>query len=265
MPVVILCGGKGLRMRDYSDNVPKALVPIGGWPILLHVMKIYAHYGFKKFILCLGYKGDVIKEYFMNYEWKSGNFLLYNENSQRKVKYEKELENFEVNFVDTGLETESGARIKKIEKYIDTEDFLANYTDGLSDVNISDLYTFHKKMGKIATVTGVHQMSNFGIIEEENGIVQSFKQKPALPGWVNGGFFVFNRKIFDYLNENSNLEEETLIKLAEEKQLAIYKHEKFWTCMDTHKDVHRLNELWEKHTMPNTGFKGLPPWKVWND
>src|SRR5690242_8328288 len=107
IPVVILCGGKGLRMRDYSDNIPKALVPIGGWPILLHVMKIYAHYGFRKFILCLGYKGDMIKEYFMNYEWKSGNFLLYNENSQRKIQYEKELENFEINFVDTGLETES--------------------------------------------------------------------------------------------------------------------------------------------------------------
>lgn len=266
LPVVILCGGKGLRLREHTEVMPKALVPIGDMPVLLHVMKIYAHYGFNRFILALGYKGDMIKEFFMNYPWKSRNFKLSTMReglATPELVDAKDLEEFDITFVNTGLETPTGGRVKKIEKYIDTENFFLTYCDGLADIDIQKLYNFHTQMGKIATLTGVHPMSPFGILEIENGLATSFKEKPMLPGLVNGGFFVFNKRIFDYLDEKSILEEEPLRKLTNEGQLAVFNHESFWVCMDTYKDYERLNALWETGVMPHIGLKAKPPWKIW--
>jgi len=262
-PVVILAGGKGMRMREYTDTIPKALVPIGPYPIVLHVMKIFSTFRYKRFILCLGYKLDAIKEYFMHYDWMTQDFTLKMGSTRTKEVTNRSLSflDFEITFADTGLDTPTGGRVKKIQKYVETDDFMVAYSDGLSDIDISELVRFHKKMGKIGTVAAVHAMSPFGIIEvDEKGNAVSFKEKPVLPGYVNGGFLVFKRDFFDYLDENSVLEEEPLRRLVTEGQLAGYRHEGFWACMDTFKDWERLNMLWEKGYMPHVGFRGKPPW-----
>ncbi len=270
IPVVILCGGKGFRLREYTDVIPKPLVTIGDIPVVIHVMKIFAYYGFTKFILALGYKGEMIKEYFADYSWKNKDFklnILSNDNSKHNVEILEalDLENFEITFADTGTETQTGGRIKKIEKYITEENFFMTYCDNLSDVNLQNFLEFHKRNGRIASVVGVHPMSSFGVIEVENGLATSFKEKPALPGVVSGGIFIFNRKIFDYLDENSILEEDPLRKLTDEKQLAVLLHEDFWACMDTFKDVDRLNTLWQSGYLPPSNVKlGKPPCKVWD-
>ncbi len=264
MPVVILAGGQGTRMRDFSARIPKALVPIGKMAVIEHVMRIYAHYGFNDFIIALGYLGDSIRQYFER-ENNENRFTMRIEDAI--LEYAPlEKEKFHIEFVDTGLETESGGRIKRLENAIRSEAFFMTYCDGVSDVNIKKLLSFHNKKGKIATLTAVHAMNPFGVVTISNGIVKSFKEKPALPGYINGGFFVFNKEIFDYLHENSTLEREPLQKLADEKQLAAYKHEGFWACMDTHKDVTRLNKIWETGIFPDTGINfGKAPWRVWED
>ena len=248
VPVVILAGGLGLRMRDYSNKIPKALVPIGRMAVIIHVMKIYKHYGHNNFIVLGGYMSDQIDRYLGSYN-----------------KSLRGRDRLDYRVVNTGLETQTGGRIKKIEKEIDGEDFFATYCDGLSDVNIGGLYRFHKKMGKVATMTVVHPMSPFGIVGLRNGLIKSFKEKPVLPGLINGGFFVFNRRIFGYLEEKSVLEEEVMKELTEDGELAGYEHKGFWTCMDTFKDVDRLNKLWTTGHMPNMDVKvGKIPWKVWS-
>ena len=262
-PVVILAGGKGMRLREYTDTLPKALVPIGPYPVILHVMKIYAAYGYRNFILCLGYRGDLIKEYFMNHEWMTHDFTLKMGPSKKKEVQERENDHldYEITFAETGMDTPTGGRVKKIEKYIESENFHVTYCDGVADIDISRLADHHKRMGKIGTVTAVHAMSPFGIIEvDDRGAATSFKEKPALPGYINGGFLVFKKQFFNYLTEDSILEETPLRILTSENQLAAYRLEKFWACMDTFKDVERLNTLWEKGYMPNTGYKGKPPW-----
>ena len=248
MAVVILAGGLGLRMRDYSTRIPKALVPIGGMAIITHVMKIYSHYGYNRFIICAGYKTKQIKEYLEN-------------------RNDKDTKNkFDITIIDTGLNTPTGGRIKAIEKYIETEDFFTTYCDGVSDLDISKLYKFHKKMGKIITLTAIHPTSPFGIIEVKSGIVKSFKEKPMLPGLINGGFFVFNKKIFGKLSEESILEEEVISEIVEKEEVAAYVHNGFWSCMDTFKDVVRLNTLWREGYMPNSGITlRKAPWKIWID
>jgi len=264
IPVVILCGGMGTRLREQTEYIPKALVPIGSMPILLHVMKIYAHYGFTKFILCLGYKGDSIKQYFMNYELMSRDVKLRPDGKAEIIGPPSGLHTWEITFADTGLKTETGARIKKVERYVESENFFATYCDGLADVELRLLLGYHISMNKVGTLTAVHPMSPFGILEEKNGIAISFKEKPVLPGLINGGFFVFNRRFFDYLDDNSILEEEPLRRLAAERELAVYRHEGFWACMDTFKDFERLNELWETGYVPHVGLRlNKPPWKVW--
>lgn len=246
IPVVILCGGQGMRLRELTETVPKPLVPVGDMPLVLHLMKIYAHYGFKKFILLLGYKGEQIKNYFTSAEFKANN------------------PDFDVSFVDTGENTQTGGRIKRAEKEINSQTFFANYCDGLSDINLHALLEHHKKMGRIATLTGVHPMSRFGIIEIDSGLAKSFKEKPRLEGIVNGGYFVFNQRIFDYLDENSVLEEEPLKKLAEEGQLAVFEHNGFWACLDTYKEYEMFNDAWKTGEMTHTGVKfSKPPWKIW--
>ena len=262
-PVIILAGGKGMRMREYSDTLPKALVPIGPYPVILHVMKIYAAYGYRNFILCLGFRGDVIKEYFMNYEWMTHDFTLKMGPSHKKEV--KDLEDnhldFEITFAETGLDTPTGGRVKKIEKYVQTDNFHVTYCDGLADIDISQLYDFHRSKGRVGTITAVHAMTTFGLIEvDDQGNATSFKEKPALPGYINGGFLVFKKDFFDYLTEDSVLEEEPLKTLVVKNQLAAYRLESFWACMDTFKDVERLNTLWEKEYMPHTGYRGKPPW-----
>ncbi len=264
IPVIILCGGKGFRLREFTEVMPKALVPIGNMPILMHVMKIYAHQGFRKFILCLGYKGEAIKQYFINHDWMSNDFLLKMGASKEIKHLSNNLHEFEIIFADTGLDTNTGERIKKIEKYIDTENFMVTYCDGVSNINLTALWNFHIKMGRIATLTGVQPITSFGFVETENGIAKSFREKPTLPGLVNGGFFVFNKRIFDFLNENSILENEPLRTLASTGQLAVYEHKDFWACMDTFKDVERLNGIWETGYMPLGYYQfKKAPWKIW--
>ncbi|MEW6036205.1 MAG: sugar phosphate nucleotidyltransferase [Candidatus Micrarchaeota archaeon] len=239
IPVVILAGGKGMRMRDYSENIPKALVQIGPYPVILHVMKIYAKYGVRKFILSLGYKSEMIREFF-------------DKNPQ---------EGMDVECVDTGLETQTGGRVKLAANHIDAEDFFVTYCDGLSDISIGDLYSFHKKHSKIGTMSAVHPMSPFGMVEiNGGGLVESFREKPFLKDYINGGFFVFSRRFLDYVAPEDVLEEAPMRKLVQEKQLAAYRHEGFWTCMDTFKDVDRLNSLWYGGEMTHMGYKGKVPW-----
>jgi glucose-1-phosphate cytidylyltransferase len=251
--VVILAGGKGTRLREETAYKPKCLVEIGGKPILWHIMKIYSFFGFNNFVICLGYKGNMVRDYFQNY-------CLYNNDTTIKVA-EKEIqfenhvsEKWNVTLAETGEETNTGGRIKKIEKYVDTDYFLATYGDGVADINISKLISFHIENHKIATLTGLHPTSRFGILEiDDNGTVTYFKEKPTLKEWVSGGFFVFNKKIFNFLDENCILEREPFEELVKEKQLNVYKHEGFWGSMDTYKDVEYLNEIWQKQKR----------WKLW--
>lgn len=248
--VVILCGGFGTRLREESEFKPKPLVMIGTRPILWHIMKHYSHFGHKDFILCTGYKGHMLKEFFLNFDWMIHDFTL-NTRTNKKVMHEDScLEEWNITFADTGLSTPTGGRVKKIEKYIDDEDFFLTYGDGLSNVDINRLHSFHKKKGRNATLTAVHPASPFGILDIRDGMALNFKEKPRLKGLINGGFFVFNQEIFDYLNEDSVLEEEPLRRLSLENQLAAYEHKDFWSCMDTFKDVARLNSIWESGNVP---------------
>ena len=235
MKVVILCGGKGERLKEHTESIPKPLVEIGGKPILWHIMKIYSYYNYNDFVLCLGYKGEKIKDYFS----------------------QKNDENWNIDFEDTGLETNTGGRIKKIEKLIKTDDFLATYGDGVSDINIKKLYEFHKSHGKIATVTCTNLRSNFGIANiDKDSLINGFNEKPFVNMWINGGFFIFKRKIFDYLKEDSVLEQEPMQTLAGDNQLVAFKHYGFWECMDTYKDTRLLNESYDS---------GSAKWMVWED
>ena len=230
MKTVILCGGKSIRMG--VDSPPKALIKIGKKPILWHIMRYYSSYGFRDFIICLGYKGNYIRKYF---------------------KGSKE---FNINFVDTGLETNTGGRIKKIERYINEENFFATYGDGLSDLDLKRLYRFHLEHKKVATITAVKPRSQFGImsIDPKTELVEQFEEKPILDYWVNGGFFVFSRDVFKYLREDDILEKETFSRLLAKNSICAFKHRGFWMCMDTYKDNQKLNEIWNK---------GETPWKKW--
>jgi glucose-1-phosphate cytidylyltransferase len=253
--VLILCGGAGTRLREETEYKPKPLVEIGGRPILWHLLKHYSQAGFREFVLALGYKGAMIKEYFHNFEWMSNDFTLnLRSREERVVSLNHDPEDWSLTFADTGLKTPTGGRIYNARKYLAGDTFLATYGDGLCNVDLKALLVFHQQHKKIATLTGVHPSSPFGVIEAENGTVKSFKEKPRLEGMINGGFFVFNRRIFDYLDPQAVLEEEPLRRLASDGQLAVYPHQDFWACMDTFKDVERLNAMWEQ---------GNHPWKTW--
>jgi len=234
--VVILCGGKGTRLHEETEFRPKPLVPIGDVPILVHIMNSYSYHGYNDFVLCLGYKGELIAEFF----------------SKSEIN-----EKWNITFAYTGLETQTGARIKRIEKYIDSDFFLATYGDGISDVNISNLVDFHKKQNTIGVITAVHPHSKYGLMKEgENSIIEEFVEKPVLYDYINGGFFTFKKDVFDYLSEDEDciLEREPFTKLVSEKQLSMFKHEGFWHCMDTYKDYLDLNKMWDS---------GNVPWKKW--
>lgn len=255
--VVILCGGKGTRLREQTEFMPKPLVDIGGRPILWHIMKIYAHYGYQSFLCCLGYKGEMIKQYFLNYEYMSNDFMVTIGYKNREIIMDQEEKEWSVTLADTGLETMTGGRIKRIEKYINSENFMVTYGDGVANINIDELEKFHLEKGKIATVTGVHPISRFGIIERNaDGMVERFREKPQVDEVINGGFFVFNKKIFDYLDLNCVLEKDPMEQLAQDKELAVYEHKGFWYCVDTYRDYLELNKMWDEKNVP---------WKIWDD
>lgn len=252
--VVILCGGMGTRLKEETEFKPKPLVNIGMFPIIWHIMKSYSYYGYNDFVLCLGYKGNMIKEYFLNYESMTNDFTLALKQNGKKAHMDLK-EDWNITFAETGKDTMTGGRIKKIEKYIKEDMFLATYGDGVSDVDINKLVKFHEEKGKIGTITGVHPWSKYGTVHiDENNIITEFKEKPILKDIINGGFFVFKKELFDYIPKDCALEKEPFEQLAKEKQIALFKHSGFWHCMDTYKDFQDLNKIW------NTG---KVPWKIW--
>lgn len=257
--VVILCGGKGTRLREETEYKPKPLIEIGGKPILWHIMKHYSHFGFKEFILCLGYKGDQIREYFLNYRFFENNFQLDLASDEKiLIGGNSSLEDWKISFIETGLDTATGSRIKKVIPFIDDEYFFATYGDGISDVNIKDLEQFFLQIKKIAVLTGVHPWSKYGQIKVDQGnSITHFQEKPRLTDIINGGFFVFNKKIFEYISDTEEcvLERDVFEGLANEGQIGLFKHHGFWHCMDTFKDYQDLNNLW---------FSGERPWEIWS-
>jgi len=254
--VVILCGGAGTRLREQTEFMPKPLVQIGDKPILWHIMKIYAHYGFEDFVLCLGYRGEVIKQYFYEYKMLNCDFTINLGNGDIVIA-DPVHEDWNITLAQTGVDAMTGSRVKKIEKYIDGSLFMLTYGDGLANMNIKELLEFHRSQGKIGTVTGVHPSSRFGELVIENERVVDFLEKPQVQnGLVNGGFFIFDRRFFGYLNDDSScvLEKEPLERLAADGELCVYKHTGFWACMDTQRDFQLLNNIWNSE---------VPPWKVW--
>ena len=258
MKVVILCGGKGTRLREETEFRPKPMVKIGGKPILWHIMKTYSHFGYNEFVLCLGYQGNVIKEYFYNYMLHNSDITVKLGKDQHVTMHNTSIEeNWTITMVDTGEEHLKGARVKKIERYIEDDSFMVTYGDGIGNVNIKNLINFHRSNEKIATVTGVSPPSAFGQIHAQDSRVIEFSEKPQIKeGIINGGFLVFNRKIFDYLTEHEtcDLEMGALEQLTREQQLMVFRHEGAWACMDTYRDTVYLNQLWDN---------GQAFWKLW--
>ena len=258
MKVVILCGGKGTRMREETEFRPKPLVEVGGRPVLWHIMKLYAHYGFLDFVLCLGYRGNMIKEYFLNYEAMNNDFTMQlGKQSRTIVHSEHDEQNFRVTLADTGLDSMTGGRLKRVQKYLDDDCFLVTYGDGLSDVNVADLVKYHKSHGKLATVTTFRPMSRFGILNIDRAArVQSFNEKPRSDAWASAGYFVFQREVLDYINgDECVLEQTPLERLAAQGELMAYQHDGFFYAMDTFREYQILNDLWSA---------GEAPWRVWD-
>lgn len=258
MKVVILAGGLGTRISEETDARPKPMVEIGGKPILWHIMKIYSNYGFNDFIICLGYKGYIIKEYFMHYYMHNSDMTIELGNNKTDIHFSNS-ESFKVTLIDTGVETKTAGRLKRVQKYLGNEDFLLTYGDGVSDINIHELIAFHKAHGKIATVTAIQPEARFGGMElGTKGVVTSFKEKPKGDGnWINAGFFVLKPEVFDYLPEDSDSimwEHSPLENLTKNEQLAAFKHQGFWKCMDALRDKLELEELWKTNQAK---------WKVW--
>jgi glucose-1-phosphate cytidylyltransferase len=257
MKVVILCGGMGTRLREETEFRPKPLVEIGGRPVLWHIMKIYSHYGFREFVLCLGYKGNLIKEYFLNYRVMQSDFTLrLNSPDQPNFHAGSEPEDWSITFAETGANAQTGARVKRVEKYIPEESFFLTYGDGVADINVGRLLEFHRAHGKLATVTGVRTNSRYGELLVQDGSVKSFSEKPpAEEAFISGGFFVFNRRLFDYLIDDDScvLERSPMESLTRGGELMSYVHPGFWHSMDTYRDFVVLNDLWKQGA----------PWKVW--
>ena len=231
-PVVILCGGRGTRLREATHTIPKPLVEIGGRPILWHVIRIYAHQGFRRFILCLGHKGELIEEF---------------------VRGNRLPEGLTIECVQTGEETPTGGRIARVRKRLGDARFCATYADGVADIDLGALLDFHKRHGALATMTVVQPRLQYGVARlNGEGVVEGFEEKPQFEGWINGGFFCFENGVLDYLADDSTLEREPLERLAADGQLRAYRHTGFWDCMDTYKDAILLNDLWAE---------GRAPWK----
>ena len=260
MKTVILCGGMGTRLREETEYKPKPMVEIGGKPILWHIMQLYAHYGYSEFVLALGYKGDIIRDYFLNYHYYNSDFTvdLSGKITVELHKNHGELD-WKVTLVETGLNSMTGYRVKLCERYIDEDNFLLTYGDAVSNVDIAELVDFHRRHQKIGTVTGVFPPSRFGDLTIKDDLVEKFREKPKSTSDsnpINGGFFVFRREFLSMIppEPTCDLERDPLENLANRGQLMVYKHYGFWQCMDTYRDYTLLNRLWEKN----------PEWKVWS-
>lgn len=257
MKVVILAGGFGTRLAEETHSIPKPMVEIGGKPILWHIMKIYSTYGFNDFVICLGYKGYVIKEYFANYFLHNSDVTIDIKNNNMEI-HNNYSEPWKVTLVDTGLNTMTGGRIKRVAKYLDDETFMLTYGDGVGNVNIKELVEFHKKHGKLATVTATQPEGRFGALKLEDNKVTSFAEKmDNKNSWINGGFFVLEPKVIDYINDDTTIwEREPLEKLSKDGELMAYFHHGFWKPMDKLKDKMDLEKMWSS---------GNAPWKVWGE
>jgi glucose-1-phosphate cytidylyltransferase len=256
--VVILAGGMGTRISEESHLKPKPMIEIGDRPILWHIMKIYSHYGYNDFIICLGYKGNVIKEFFLNYLIYESDVTFNFRNGRETFTHQHSAEKWTVTLVETGLSTMTGGRVKRVQSYVGNEPFMLTYGDGVSNVNINELINFHKTHGKLVTVTATQPLGRFGALDIlENGEVKAFKEKPkSEEGWINGGFFVMQPEVFNYMSEDDvNLEVGPLQKISQNNQFMAYKHCGFWQPMDMLRDKMLLEELWNS---------GKAPWKVWD-
>ena len=254
MKVVILAGGLGTRISEESHLRPKPMIEIGGKPILWHIMKMYSGYGFDEFIICLGYKGYVVKEYFANYYLHMSDVTYDFRNGNKMTIHENVAEPWKVTLVDTGLHAQTGARLKKIQKYIGEETFMMTYGDGVSDINLNALINHHKKSGKLLTLTAVHPEGRFGVLDiNKNNEIESFREKAKEDGgWINAGFMVLEPRVFDYLSEVDEciFEQAPLKNISKDKQLNAYKHNGFWKCMDTLRDKNSLEAIWGSGNIP---------------
>lgn len=259
MQVVILCGGQGTRIRAVAEDRPKPMVEVGGNPILWHVMKYYHSFGVRRFVLALGHQGDKIVDYFASYRARHCDFTMNTRDGAARLYHGTNgdsVEDWEITFAHTGEDTMTGGRIRRVAQHIQGNTFFATYGDGLSTVDLRQLLQLHRANGRVATLTGVHQPTTFGIVEaDERGVIQSFREKPTLGGYINGGFFVFERAIFDQIGgDETILEDEPFRTLIAAGQLSMHRHDGFWHCMDNYKDHVTLNRMWSS---------GKAPWKVW--
>ncbi len=253
MQTVILCGGKGTRMREETEYRPKPMVEIGGKPILWHIMKTYAHHGFNEFVLTLGYKGAAIKQYFLSHRALANDFTLGTRDQSVEFHHNRD-DDFKITFAETGEESLTGKRLMHVERYLKGDEFMLTYGDGVADVRLDRLAAFHRKQGTIGTLTGVHPHSKYGLVKIDKRSMRAteFYQKPRLSDYVNGGFMIFKKKIFDYLDEGPI--EEALMRLARKRELSVFAHQGFWKAMDTYQEAQDLNDLWDHGR----------PWAVWD-
>lgn len=258
MKVVILAGGFGTRISEDSHLIPKPMLEIGGKPILWHIMKAYSFYGINEFIICAGYKQHIIKQWFADYYLYNSDITFDFSNGNEMIVHNNVAEPWKVTIVDTGLNTMTGGRIKRIQKYIDNETFFMTYGDGVSDVNIEELYKFHLKNGKKATLTAVKMFQRFGVLDVQDNMIKAFREKSVNDmERINGGFMVLEPEIFNYISDDTTVfEKSTLEQLANEGELSCYKHDGFWQCMDTKREKEKLEEMWNE---------GQAPWLIWND
>jgi len=252
MKTIILCGGYGTRLKEETEFKPKPLVKIGGRPILWHIMKIYAHSGYTDFIFALGYKGEMIKDYFLNQKTFLNDFTL-DISTNKKEFHNNKCDDFKITFAETGLASSTGERILRVKKYITEDEFMVTYGDGVSDIDIKKLVDFHRKQKTIGTIAGVHPYSKYGLvhIDKRKNLVKNFSQKPLMYDYVSGGFMIFNNQALNYFDKGPM--ENGLMKLAKKNQLSIYRHEGFWKTMDTYREMEELNNLW----------RTTKPWAVW--
>jgi glucose-1-phosphate cytidylyltransferase len=258
MKAVILAGGMGTRLREETEYKPKPMVEIGGRPIIWHIMKNYAHFEIQDFVICLGYKGESIKDYFLNYDSQASNLTVsLGSGEKHRVHSSETKEDWNVTLANTGIKTMTGGRIFRVRDFVGDETFMCTYGDGLGNVDIKALLRFHNSHGKIATLTAVQPTNRFGalVINKDNEVTK-FSEKPKVLSHVNGGFFVFNRQIFDYLDEDCVLEDQPMTNLAADNQLMAYRHDGYWQPMDTYREMIELNHMWDA---------GNTPWKTWHD
>jgi len=258
MKVVIFCGGLGMRLRDFSESIPKPMVPVGYRPILWHVMRYYAHFGHKDFILCLGYKADTIKQYFLDYDETISNDFVLAEGGKRVELLASDIQDWKITFVDTGLNSNIGMRLKAVEPFLEGEDlFLANYSDGLTDLPLPDMIDFARRREAVACFLGVAPTSSFHLVQAgPDGLVKSIQHIKDIGMRVNGGFFVLRKEIFDHMREGEELVQEPFQRLAQAGKLVTYPYDGFWACMDTFKEKQLLEDMYSR---------GQPPWEVWRN